>query len=275
MGLLFLDPLLLTGWVTALVVGAVVLRGHGPRWFGRDAWWTVACWPLPLVIVLLPLLAGVGTGAGGLLAPLLGDQSLVNAAIYIIGVVGPVSWLLTWPPRWVFPAWARARIVDPPHWTRDGLPPQAVPAVQARRGHASQAAWTWRVDGIAGHVWLDGERVRFRSLDAALPAEDDADLDPAARSGAATGAASDGDGPGVPSPFRGLDEPMGGRWQRGHLDVELHELDAVTRRARRPRRRSGVVGFEVTDRRPQYLWVADADALVDAITAVRDGGTRG
>lgn len=252
MGVLFLDPLLLLAVVAALVVTtALVTRRPGAGWFGHDAWWTRWCWPAPLVVATIPVLAGLGLGLGRALTPLIGEGPLLTTAIYTLVLAAPCAWLLGWPPRWVFPRWARERIVEPPGWTRTGVPPEASTAIQATHGHASRAAWTWRIDGVAGFVWLDGDVLRFRSLHAALPGETDDDDRPAATAPA--------------TPLRGLDAPVGGRWRRDLLDIELGELDAVTSRARRIRHRDGVLRFEVEGRRPVHLWVPDVDALEAAI----------
>lgn len=259
MGWLFLDPFVLGTLLLIAGIALGVARGAGPRWFGHDAWWTVLLWPAPLVILALPVWAGAGTSITRLV-PGLEDQGILGGAVYALAVLGPTVWLLGWPPRWLLPRWARRRIVAPPTWTRADLPDHAVPAVQARRGHGSLSAWAWQVDGVAGHVWLDPDatRLHFRGLDA--PGV----IEPATGAvEAATGDASDASDP--RGPGRGVDDPLGGRWQRGVLDVELTELDGVTRLARGRRRHAGVIRFEVDGRRPTHLWLADADRVLAAI----------
>jgi hypothetical protein len=67
------------------------------------------------------------------------------------------------PPRWLLPGWARRRLTPLAAEGSSEVPEGAMPAVQAARGHGSQARWVWRVDGLAGHVWRDRPTLRFRA----------------------------------------------------------------------------------------------------------------
>jgi hypothetical protein len=128
------------------------------------------------------------------------------------------------------------------------VPDGAIAAVQAVRGHGSRAQWVWRVDGLAGHVWRDGQTLRFRAAPGlAERLEVDEEMVAGLRF------ADDGE--------LLLATPRGGWWSRGRLDVTLDEVDRVRFRGVVPWRGDGLVTFEAGGRRPAQLWVADVRRL--------------
>ena len=259
MAVLFLDPLALALLLGLLVYLWLVWRGTVRRWFGRGEAWTVLAWPVPLLAILVPPVAGGVLWLAGQLGMEIGDGDLADAALYAAAYLVPAAVVAVWPPRWSLPAWARERLTSLPHDGAPDTPPDAMPAVQGGRGHGSRARWVWRVDGVAGHVWVDGAHLRFR----ALPAPDgtvrlDVDDEAVAELRFSSG-----------GELR-LEPPRGGWWSRGHVDVVLAEVDRVRRRAVVAWRRDGLVVFEVAGRRPLPLWVADIRRL-ERLLADRDG----
>ncbi len=109
----------------------------------------------PLALLLLLWLAGqIGIE--------IGDGGITDAAVYAAAYLAPAGVFVVWPPRWLLPGWARRRLTPLVAEGAAELPDGAMSAVQAARGHGSRARWVWRVDGLAGHVWVDGP-------DAAVP----------------------------------------------------------------------------------------------------------
>jgi hypothetical protein len=264
MAILLLNPLAL-GVLLGLVGYAwLVWRGSVRRWFGRPERWTVLAWPAPVLVVLGPLIAAVllrllrlaGVELGD------GDGGLTDAGLYAALVAVPGVALAVWPPRWLLPAWARARLATFPAERGAGVPGSALPAVQATRGHGSRARWVWQVDGVAGFVWIDGTHLRFRA--AAGPDGTTGVGELADEEIAAFRLRSDGD-------LR-VEPPRGGAWRPGHLDVELTEVDRIARSFAPPWRRAGLLTLEVAGRRPLTLWVADARRLVAELDTLRRGG---
>lgn len=175
MSVLFLDPLVLSGYALVGVYSWLVWRGSLSWWFGRDAGWTVVAWPLPAVTAALPVVVSVVTGLTSLVG--LGrDGGMLGTLVYLCAGLVPWFLLCAFPPRWSLPRWARNRLVTPPRLAsvRSG-PIGAVHAVRGR-GHGSSARWVWRVDGTPGALRVDGTVLRFRSD----PDADDGGGDPAA-----------------------------------------------------------------------------------------------
>lgn len=110
----------------------------------------------------------------------------------------------------------------------------------------------------AGHVWVDGPTLRFRSAAASDPA---ARLDVDAEMVAELRLVEGGE------PI--LTTPRGGWWSRCRLDITLDEgrSDPLTRVV--PWRRDGPVTVEVAGRRAVQLWVADVHRLEHLLA---DGG---
>jgi hypothetical protein len=110
---LFLDPLAL-----GLLVGLVayvwhVWRGGYRRWFGRADGWTVAAWPLPLVVMAVPAFAGAVFTALGWLGWSAEEHGIVGAAAYGIVYGVPLVLGTLVPPRWLLPGWSRRRLTYP------------------------------------------------------------------------------------------------------------------------------------------------------------------
>jgi hypothetical protein len=250
MSLLFLDPLALALLLGLLAYVWLVWRGTVRRWFGRGEAWTVLAWPIPLLAILVPPVAGGVVWLAGQLGMEVGGGGLADAVLYAAAYLVPAAGLAVWPPRWSLPTWARERLTSLPRDGDPDAPPGAMPAVQGGRGHGSRARWVWRVDGVAGHVWVDGEHLRFRALRATehgarLDVDDEAVAELRFSSG---------------DELR-LEPPRGGWWSRGHADVVLAEVDQVRCRAVVAWRRDGLIALEVAGRRPLRLWVDDVRRL--------------
>lgn len=246
MAVLFLDPLALLLLSGLLVYVCLVWRGSVSRWFGRGEAWTVLAWPIPLLTIGVPAIAGGLLYLAGQFGVAIGDGDVGDAVLYAVANLAPAGVCVVWPPRWLLPAWARRRLTPLVVEESSEIPDGAMAAVQAARGHGSRARWVWRIDGLAGHVWRDGPALRFRS--ASGPAERfeiDEEMVAELRF------ADDGELP----PH--LAAPRGGWWSRGRLDVILDEVDRVRFRWVVPWRRDGLVTIEVAGRRPAQLWVAD------------------
>jgi hypothetical protein len=251
MAVLFFDPLAL-----ALLLGLVtyvwlVWRGTVRRWFGRPGGWTVVAWPVPLLAIAVPPIAGAILWLAGLSGISVGDGGIAHAALYAAAYVLPAVGLSVWPPRWLLPGWARRRLTRLTDATTARVPAGALPAMRAGRGHGSRARWVWHVDGVAGHVWLDGMTLHFSSA---------ASADPHRRLGldddTVAGLRLEDDGE-----LR-LKPPRGGWWHPGLAEVALLEVDRVHVRAVVPWRRDGLLTVEVTGRQPLHLWVGDIRRLV-------------
>lgn len=251
--LLLLDPLVLTALLGLVVYVWVVWQGGFRWWLGHPGRWTLLAWPLPLLVLLGPLLAG---GAWALLRQAgfePGDGGVLGAVTYLVLYALPTSLLLLLPPRWLLPGWARARLVDPPaaaHAPRA----DAVPALRTRRGHGCLARWVWQVDATPGYAWLDGDTLRFRAAGS-----------PTDSSGGATAPEFDAEALAdlrlsADGELR-LEPPRGGLWSRDYLDVELPALDRCDLHAPRRWRHGGVLDVEVEGRDPVQLWLADVRAL--------------
>jgi hypothetical protein len=248
MAVLFLDPLVLALLLALVVYVWLVWRGRVRGWFGRPQAWTLLAWPVPLLAIAVPPLAGGLLWLASALGLEVGDGDVADAALYAAVYVVPAIVLVVWPPGWLLPAWARRRLTKLPVDPGADVAAGTFPAVQSVRGHGSRARWVWRVDGVAGHVWVDGQRLRFRAasrLGSAALSLIDIDDESLAELRFSEG-----------GELR-LEAPRGGWWRRGHLDVELAEIDRVRFRGVVPWRRDGSVTFEVTGRRPSQLWVAD------------------
>lgn len=259
MAVLFLDPLALALLIGLLVYAWLVWRGTFRRWFGRPEAWTVLAWPVPLLVVVVPLLAG---GLLWLVARLgieIGDvaDAVLYAAVYAV----PATVLAVWPPRVLLPGWARDRLTSlNPEVPYTDLPAGAMPAVRAERGHGSRARWAWRVDGVAGHVWVDGPTLRFRSMTGpAGRLEIDEQMVAELQFADAAGLT--------------LATPRGGAWTQGRLDVALSEVDQLGTRAVVPWHRDGLLIIEVAGRRPLHLWVADIRRLERLLVGAHEGPT--
>jgi hypothetical protein len=240
----------------------LVWRGNVRRWFGRPGGWTVVAWPAPVLVLLGPVIAAVLLRVVRLAGVELGDGDVTDAGLYAALVAVPGVGLAIWPPRWLLPGWARARLATFPAERGAGVPARAMPAVQGARGHGSRARWVWQVDGVAGFVWVDGTQLRFRATAGSNGTAAVGEL--AEEDIAAFRLRSDGD-------LR-VEPPRGGTWRSGHLDVELTEVDRVATSFVPPWRRTGLLTLEVTGRRPLTLWVADARRLVATLDPPTDAG---
>ena len=253
MAVLFLDPLALGLLFGLLVYVWLVWRGTFRRWFGRGEAWTMLAWPVPLLAIGVPPLAGGLLWLAGHLGVEVGDGEVTGAVLYAAVYLVPAAGFAVWPPRWLLPGWARRRLTPLPRDPDPDVPEGAMPAVQASRGHGSRARWVWRVDGLAGHAWVDGPALRFHSL-----SEPTGQLDLDEEMIADLRFTDDGE--------LLLATPRGGWWSRGRLDIDLGHLDRVRFRGAVPWRRDGLVVVEVAGRRPIHLWVADLHRLEQALT---------
>lgn len=256
MVVLLLDPFALTLLLGLLLHVWLVWRGTLRGWFGRAGGWTVLAWPVPLLVIAVPPLAAVALRLAELAGLGAGVGEVAGALLYLAAFLLPAAVIALSPPRWLLPAWARRRLVTFPDGTGPQAPMDAIAAVRARRGHGSRARWVWRVDGIAGHVWIDGATLHFRSC---APTQPDGpfELD----EDATTDLRFDTDGE-----LR-LQPPRGGWWHPGHAEVELAHVDAAAVGWLVPWRRDGLLRIEVAGRRPLTLWVAEVRALRDRLAA--------
>jgi hypothetical protein len=264
MAVLFLDPLALTLLFVLLVYLWLVWRGTVRRWFGRGEAWTVLVWPVPLLAVVVPPVASGLMWLAGQLGLPIGDGDVADALVYAAAYLVPTAALAVWPPRWLLPNWARERITSLPRDGDPDAPPGAMPAVQGGRGHGSRPRWVWLVDGVAGHVWVDGVHLRFRALRAPdhggrLDVDDEAVAELRFSSG---------------DELR-LEPPRGGWWSRGHADVVLSEVDRIRCRSVVAWRRDGLIDVEVAGRRPLRLWVADIRRLERLLVDPDDAAASG
>lgn len=240
----------------ALLMGVVVLvwTGRWTGWFGRPAGWTLGVWPLPLVSLVAPLLAAAAWFVARTVG-VAGAEGSITAGLFYLAVYA-VPWVLLTllAPRWVFPAWARARIAEPPTPLSAVPAPGAVPAVYCPRGrgHGSLGRWVWRIDGVAGHVHPDGDVLRFRPVRedpdetaAIRDLDDELDADAIAQLGLEFG------------PDLHLRPPRGGWWTRRRVDVELTAVSDIASHATRRSAADGVLSLEVAERGVVHLWVAD------------------
>jgi hypothetical protein len=256
MAVLFLDPLALLLLFGLLVYVWLVWRGTVRRWFGRGEAWTVLAWPVPLLAIGVPPVAGGLWWLASQVSVEIGDGGVTDAAVYAAAYLAPATIFGVWPPRWLLPGWARRRLTPLVAETSSEVPDGAIPAVQANRGHGSRARWVWRADGLAGHVWRDESTLRFRaSPGPADRLEVDEEMVVELRF------SHDGE--------LLLASPRGGWWSRGRLDITLDEVDRVRFRGIVPWRRDGLVTVEVAGRRPAQLWVADIRRIRQVLT---DGG---
>jgi hypothetical protein len=253
MAVLFLDPLALALLLGLLVYVWLVSRGTFRRWFGRSEAWTVLAWPVPLLVIGGPPVAGGLLWLAGRLGIEVGGGDLAGAVLYFAAYLVPATSVAVWPPRWLLPRWARSRLTALPGDGGPDVPAGAMPAVQGARGHGSRARWVWRVDGVAGHLWIDGPTLRFRS-----PTDPTARLDLDEEMVADLRFSEDGQ--------LVLAAPRGGWWSRGRLEITLAEVDRIRFRAVVPWRRDGLVTVEVAGRRPVHLWAADIRRLDQALT---------
>jgi hypothetical protein len=253
MAVLFLDPLALSLLFGLLVYVWLVCRGTVRRWFGRGEAWTVFAWPVPLLAIGVPPVAGGLLWLASQVGIEIGDGGVTDAAVYAAVYLAPAGAFVVWPPRWLLPGWARRRLTSFVAESSSEVPDGAMSAVQAARGHGSRARWVWRVDGLAGQVWVDGPTLRFRGAPGpAQRLEIDEEMVAALRF------SDDG--------TLMLATPRGGWWSRGRLDITLDEVDRVRFRSVVPWRRDGLVIVEVAGRRPALLWVADIRQLERVLT---------
>lgn len=267
MSLLFLDPGLLALLLGALVVCLLVWAGRLDAWLGRDAIWTVLVWPAPVATLLLPVVGaplwavaramGVMDTAGGLAA------GLIYLAIFGIAWVAVV----VWPPAWLLPSWARARVMTTPS-PRAAPRPDAVPALHVvrGRGHGSRARWAWRVDAVPGFLWQEGELLRFRALGELTEGDVRTWLDDALEGlDEPHGAPGGGEERSVDAPSPGneirLDAPEGGWWTRRSVDVDLTAVATWRVTATRPWSDAGLLELEIAGRGRLGLWVEDVRAI--------------
>ncbi|TVR29719.1 MAG: hypothetical protein EA388_15195 [Nitriliruptor sp.] len=262
----------------ALLVGVVALvwTGQWQGWLGRDDVWTIGVWPLPLVSLIAPLLAAAAWFVARSLG-VAGAEGSVTAGLLYLGVYA-IPWvaLTVAAPRWLFPAWARARVAEPPSpagaASAAGAAPNrgAVPAVYCPRGrgHGSLGRWVWRIDGVAGHVVVDGEVLRFRPArgtpdDAAAirDLDDELDAEAVAQLGLEFG------------PDLHLQAPRGGWWTRRRVDVELSAVTNAAWTATRRAAGDGLLSLEVAERGVVHLWVSDVERVGAWLSG--DVGTRG
>lgn len=250
MAVLFLDPLALGLLLGLLGYVWLVWRGTLRCWFGRGEPWTVLAWPVPLLAIGVPTVAAGLLWLASQLGLEVGDGGVAGAMLYTATYLVPAAVFGIWPPRWLLPGWARRRLTPLVAETGAEVPSGAMPAVQAGRGHGSRARWAWRVDGLAGHVWVDGSTLRFRSAsvsDAAARVDVDEEMVAELRF--------------VDDGGLMLATPRGGWWSRGRLDVALDEVDGLRFRGVVPWRRDGLLTVEVAGRRPVRLWVGDVRRL--------------
>lgn len=249
MAVLFLDPLALALLGGLLVYVWLVWRGTFQRWFGRPEGWTVLAWPVPLLAIALPPVAGAILWLVELAGVTIGDGDVADAVLYTAAYLLPAAGFAVWPPRWLLPGWARRRLTRLPDAPDPQVPEGAVPAVRARRGHGSRARWVWLVDGVAGHVWIDGTSLHFHST---APTDASGRFDVADDAVAALRLDDEGG--------LALQPPRGGWWHPGHTQVDLPEVDRV-RFWTVPWRRDGLLTIEVAGRHPLRLWVGDIRQL--------------
>lgn len=256
----------------ALLVGVVVLvwTGQWQGWLGRGDVWTIGVWPLPLVSLIAPLLAAAAWFVARSLG-VAGPEGSVTAGLLYLGVYA-IPWvaLTVAAPRWLFPAWARARVAEPPSQPGAAADRGEVPAVYCPRGrgHGSLGRWVWRIDGVAGHVVVDGEVLRFRP---ARNAPDDAaairDLDDELDAGAVAQLGLEF------GPDLHLQAPRGGWWTRRRVDVELSAVTNAAWKATRRAAGDGLLRLEVAERGEVHLWVSDVERVGTWLSG--DVGTRG
>ncbi len=260
MGVLLLDPVALVVVGTLGVYVWVVWRGHFRRWFGIPALWSAVAWPFPVVVAVVPVIANVLLWVLERLGAEVGP-GISGAATYLAVYGVPAVSLLLWPPTWSLPRWARDRLAHLPRSAGPAPPQGAMAAVHGRRGHACRARWAWRIDGVGGHVWVEGTRLHFR----AAHHESGGDDHPFALDDEAVAQfrfSSDGE-------LR-VDRPRGGLWGAEYLDIELRELDGIHLRGRLPWRGSGVLLAEVTGRGSVSLVVGDVMRLRSRVQAALD-----
>ena len=296
MGLLFLDPLVQVAIATTLAGCWFVWRGRLRSWFGRPDGWTVLVWPLPLVLVVTPLVVGPLRGGLALVAAAagfpLGDtaDALIFAALYLVPLIG----LTLWPPRWLLPGWARARLAVPAGAAApgqaapsalsgpvapSGSPASSEPAVDedvdqdvdedgsllvmpaclGRRGHGSRARWVWRVDAVPGELSIAAGQARFRP-------------DPPSGTSLPTDELG---GPRSPIRPASVEDPDPGSarfettWGRRYLDADLAAVDELRIHARRWWADDGVLTLELAGRPSAHLWITDVDRLQRALATMR------
>jgi hypothetical protein len=250
MAVLFLDPLALTLLAGLLLYAWLVWRGTLRRWFGRPEGWTVLAWPVPLLAIAVPPVAGAILWLAELAGATTGDGDVADAVLYAAAYLLPAFGFAVWPPRWLLPGWARRRLTRLPEEPDAQVPSGAHPAVRARRGHGSRARWVWLVDGVAGRVWVDGTSLHFRS---AAPRDESGRFGVDDDAVAALRLDDDGE-------LR-IQPPRGGWWHPGHTEVNLPAVDRVRFRAIVPWRCDGLLTIEVAGRQPLRLWVGDIREL--------------
>ncbi len=252
--LILATPVALAAVVLLVGVVALVWTGRWTDWFGRPVGWTVGVWPLPLVSLVAPLLAAVAWFVARTAGVAGAEGSITAGLLYLAVYLIPWVALTLFAPRWVFPPWARQRVAEPPAPAGVDPAPTSVPAVYCPggRGHGSLGRWVWRIDGVAGHVCLDGEVLRFRPVRADLDEaaairdlDDELDAVAIAQLGLEFG------------PDLHLQAPRGGWWTRRRVDVELGAVTDIAWHATRRAAVDGILALEVAERGVVYLWVAD------------------
>ena len=268
MGLLFLDPLVLLATAVTLVGCWVVWRGSLRSWFGRPGVWTALIWPLPGVLVALPFVVGPVRSALALALDVTGltlsetADAFVFATLYLVPLVG----LTVWPPRWLLPGWARARLAAPVRTSSgvggrdDGPDEVAIPACLGRRGHGSRARWVWQVDAVVGVLTVTDGQLGFRPdppVGTTLPTDDLPNV-PERRGAPAASPAGEPD-----REQRGT--RTGATWGRRYLEADLAAVDRVRLQARRPWASDGLLTLELDGRSPAHVWVTDVRRLQSAL----------
>ena len=260
MSLLLLDPLVLVLLACLVAYGWLVWSGRFHSWFRPDRLW-LGFWPLPAILLVVPLLVGPLLRAAGLFGPEDGAGGIVAVLAYVAVNGVPMLVLGLAPPRWLLPPWARARLATLPD-PDDAPVPGAVPAAHATGtgGSVGWPRWRWRIDAEPGHCWVDGSHLRFRAVSdpgtepvSGLDDFDQADIDQLELRWGEQAR---------------LEPPKGGWWRRRQLDVDLDALDGWHVGVRRPWSPAGLLVLEVEGRRPLRLWVAHARDLADALETI-------
>jgi hypothetical protein len=152
--------------VAAIAYVWVVWSGRFWWWFEEPGGWTLVLWPLPPIAV-------AATPAIVMTERLLGVVGLTVPVAAIIGVWLAIAGILTVrPPRWLFPAWVRERLVALP---RRAAAPSADAAPALRVAYPLPFGevgprWSRRVDAQPGFVRTVDGTLRFEPTAAANPA---------------------------------------------------------------------------------------------------------
>jgi hypothetical protein len=162
MAVLFLDPLALLLLLGLLVYVWLVWRGKVRRWFGRGEAWTVLAWPVPLLAIGVPPVAGGLLWLAGQVGIDIGDGGITDAAVYAAAYLASAGAFVVWPPRWLLP---RVGPASAHPARRRGEPGGARWGDPCRAG--GPRAWQSGPVGLAGR-WSRGARLAGWA-DAAVP----------------------------------------------------------------------------------------------------------